>query len=96
MTNKQANMPAKAKRNLVTDLSFQRSQFINSSMGYPQTAHQDPAADRGRAVAYDPAKPWSEYELDQAAWRISVNCGTPAALTADRAALAHQRSEAAA
>jgi hypothetical protein len=73
------------------DLSFQRSQWINSSLGNPQTHHQDLAVYRGRAVPYDPARPWSEYALDQAEWRISVGCGTDAALNADRLALAAQR-----
>lgn len=40
-----------------------------------------------RPEPYDPTRPWSEYALDQAEWRLSVGLGTGA----DRAALAHQR-----
>jgi len=41
------------------------------------------------ARGYDPAEPWSDYALDQAAWRISIGTGTQA----DKDALAHQRAE---
>lgn len=44
----------------------------------------------GATTAYDPAQPWSDYALDQAAWRVSIGTGTQA----DSAALAHQRGAA--
>lgn len=77
----------------VIDLSQQRTQFINSSPGNPGIGYQDPKAYRGQPAAYNPAQPWSKYQLDQAEWRVSVECGTEATLRADRAALAAQRPE---
>ena len=45
------------------------------------------ARQSAKAEDYNPAHPWSDYALDQAAWRINIGIGTQA----DKDAIATQR-----
>jgi hypothetical protein len=67
----------------------QIAEGINSSLGNPKTTYYQRKNEE--VAAYDLANPWSDYDLDQAVWRVSLGIGTAYALEQDRRALAAQR-----
>ena len=86
-------MRTKNRNNAVVDRSMSPAGGPSgaSSHGSPRlmtgTGWGAAARQSAKAEDYNPAHPWSDYALDQAAWRINIGIGTQA----DKDAIATQR-----